>query len=82
MIAQFLSGQMSNFTCKRHAHMANILRHLSYGRKLMHSDCQPSPDVGSWLANATGVADRYSDQLDAALPDPLAFDDLSGGADG
>ncbi|MGI8509562.1 MAG: hypothetical protein ACR2MQ_09575 [Gemmatimonadaceae bacterium] len=79
----FLSGQMPNFTHQRHVHVANILKHLPYGRELMHLGLQTMayrhfvPDKYS-----AEITDRYWDMLDGTLPDPSAFDDLPGGADG
>jgi hypothetical protein len=83
VITLFLSGQMPNFTHTRHVHVANILRHLPYGRELMHLGLQTMayrhlvPDKYS-----TEITDRYWDILDGTLPDPASFADLPGGADG
>jgi hypothetical protein len=83
VITLFLSGQMPNFTHQRHVHVANILKHIPYGRELMHLGLQTMTYrqfvVGKYSAEIT---DRYWDQLDGTLPDPSAFDDLPGGADG
>lgn len=40
VITLFLSGQLPNFTHERHVHVANILKHLPYGRELMHLGLQ------------------------------------------
>ncbi len=83
VITLFLSGQLPNFTHERHVHVANILRHLPYGRELMHLGLQTMayrhfvPDKYS-----REITDRYWDTLDGTLPDPAAFADLPGGADG
>lgn len=83
VLTLFLSGQVPNFTHQRHVHVANILRHLPYGRELMHRGLQTMayrhdiPDKYS-----AEMTDRYWDMLDGTLSDPSAFDDLSGGADG
>jgi hypothetical protein len=83
VLTLFLSGQMPNFTHQRHVHLANILKHLPYGRELMHLGLQTMayrhfiPDKYS-----AEITDRYWNQLDGTLPDPSAFDDLLGGASG
>ena len=83
VLTLFLSGQLPNFTHQRHIHVAKIIKHLPYGRELMHLGLQTMayrhyiPDKYS-----AEITDRYWDQLDGTLPDPSAFDDLSGGADG
>jgi hypothetical protein len=83
VITLFLSGQMPNFSHARHVHVANILRHLPYGRELMHLGLQTMTYrqfvVGKYSAEIT---DRYWDQLDGTLPEPAVFADLPGGADG
>lgn len=83
VITLFLSGQLPNFGHERHVHVANILRHLPWGRELMHLGLQT-------MAYRTFVPDKYSaettdywwDRLDGTLPDPAVFDDLPGGAEG
>lgn len=83
VLTLFLSGQLLNFSHQRHVHVANILKHLPYGRELMHLGLQTMayrynvPDKYS-----AEITNRYWDQLDGSLPDPSAFDDLPGGADG
>ena len=83
VIRLFLAGELPDFSHQRHVHVANILRHLPYGRELMHLGLQVMayrhfvPD--KYRAEIT---DRYWDQLDGALPDPAVFDDLPGGACG
>jgi hypothetical protein len=83
VITLFLSGQLTAFTHVRHTHVANILRHLPYGRELMHLGLQVMahrhliPD--KYRADIT---DRCWDELDGTLPDPAAFADLPGGAGG
>lgn len=83
VITRFLSGQLPNFTHQRHVHVAHILHHLPYGRELMHLGLQTMTYrqfvVGKYSAEIT---DRYWDSLDGTLPDPAAFNDLPGGADG
>jgi hypothetical protein len=83
VIDTFLAGQMPNFTHQRHVHVANILRHLPYGRELMHLGLQTMTHrqfvVGKYSAEIT---DRYWSQLDGTLPDPALSDDLPGGAGG
>ncbi len=82
-IRLFLAGELPNFNHQRHVHVANILRHLPYGRELMHLGLQVMayrnfvPDKYS-----AEITDRYWDRLDGELPDPAAFDDLPGGAAG
>ncbi len=83
VITLFLSGQLPNFGHERHLHVANILRHLPFGRELMHLGLQT-------MAYRHFVPDKYRpditdfwwERLDGTLPDPAAFADLPGGADG
>jgi len=83
VIRLFLAGELPDFNHQRHVHVANILRHLPYGRELMHLGLQVMayrhfvPDKYS-----AEITDRYWAQLDGTLPDPAAFDDLPGGASG
>jgi hypothetical protein len=83
VLPHFLSGQLPNFTHERHVHVANFLKHLSFGRELMHLGLQMMahrhfvPDDYS-----SEITDRYWNLLDGTLPDPAAFADLPGGADG
>jgi hypothetical protein len=83
VITFFLAGQMPNFNHQRHVHVANILRHLPYGRELMHLGLQTMTYrqfvVGKYSAEIT---DRYWDQLDGVLPDPSELADLPDGANG
>lgn len=83
VLTLFLSGQLPNFNHQRHVDVANILKHIPYGRELMHLGLQTMTYrqfvVGKYSAEIT---DRYWDQLDGTLPDPSVFDDLPGGADG
>jgi len=83
VITLFLSGQMPNFTHERHVHVANILRHLPYGRELMHLGLQTMTYrqfvVGKYSAEIT---DREWDKLDGTLPEPAVFADLPGATDG
>jgi hypothetical protein len=83
VIRTFLAGEMADFTHQRHVDVANVLRHLPYGRELMHLGLQTMahrhliphkyrPDI----------TDREWDRLDGTLPDPAAFADLPGGACG
>ena len=83
VINLFLAGRLGNFTHERHCHVANILRHLPYGRELMHLGLQT-------MAYRNFIPEKYSaeiternwDLLDGTLPDPSHFDDVPGGADG
>ena len=83
VIRLFLAGELPDFTHERHVHVANILRHVPYGRELMHLGLQVMahrnfvPDKYS-----AEITDRYWDLLDGTLPDPAAFNDLPGGACG
>ena len=83
VITLFLSGQMPNFSHQRHVHVANILKHIPYGRELMHLGLQTMTYrqfvVGKYSAEIT---DRYWDQLDGTLPTANDFADLPGGAAG
>jgi len=83
VLTLFLSGQLPNFDHRRHVHVANILKHIPFGRELMHLGLQT-------MAYRHFVPDKYSaettdfywDQLDGTLPDPAEFSDLPGGACG
>lgn len=83
VINLFLAGRLPSFTHERHVHVANILRHLPYGRELMHLGLQVMayrnfvPDKYSPV-----ITDRYWDRLDGTLPDPAVFDDVPGGPSG
>jgi hypothetical protein len=83
VITLFLSGQLPNFNHERHVHVANILKHVPYGRELMHLGLQVMayrhfvPDKYS-----AEITDRYWALLDGTLPDPAVFDDVPGGASG
>jgi hypothetical protein len=83
VIRLFLAGELPSFNHQRHVDVANILRHLPYGRELMHLGLQVMahrnfvPDKYS-----AEITDRYWNLLDGTLPDPAAFDDLPGGACG
>jgi hypothetical protein len=83
VLTLFLSGQLPNFSHQRHVDVASILKHVPYGRELMHLGLQT-------MAYRHFIPDKYSaeitdhdwDQLDGTLPDPAVFDDLPGGAAG
>lgn len=83
VLTLFLSGQLPNFDHQRHVQVANILKHLPFGRELMHLGLQTMafrhfvPDKYN-----AGVTDYWWERLDGALPDPANFDDLPGGAGG
>ena len=83
VITLFLSGQMPSFTHQRHVDVANILKHIPYGRELMHLGLQTMTYrqfvVGKYSQEIT---DHYWDQRDGTLPAASAFDDLPGGASG
>lgn len=83
VIRLFLAGEMPNFDHQRHVHVANILRHLPYGRELMHLGLQVMA-YRNFIPEkySAEITDRYWHQLDGTLPDPAAFDDLPGGASG
>jgi hypothetical protein len=82
-IDTFLAGKMPNFTHERHVQVANVLRHLPYGRELMHLGLQT-------MAHRHGIPEKYRpditdlwwERLDGTLPDPATFADLPGGASG
>jgi glycogen synthase len=82
-IRLFLTGEMPNFTHQRHVHMANILRHLPFGRELMHLGLQTMA-YRHYISDkySAEITDRYWEQLDGTLPDPEDFDDLPGGLSG
>lgn len=74
VITLFLSGQLPAFTHERHVHVANILRHLPYGRELMRLGLQTMAYrrfvAGKYSAELT---DAWWERLDGTLPDPAAF---------
>ncbi len=83
VITLFLSGQLPDFSHQRHVQVANIFKYLPYGRELMHLGLQTR-------AYRHFVPDKYSaettdywwDRLDGTLPEPAAFEDVPGGAEG
>jgi len=83
VIRLFLSGELPEFTHQRHVHVANILKHIPYGRELMHLGLQVMayrnfvPDKYN-----VEITDRHWSQLDGTLPAVELFDDLPGGACG
>jgi hypothetical protein len=83
VITLFLSGQLPNFDHARHVHVANILRHIPFGRELMHLGLQTMA-YRHWVPDkySAETTDFYWDKLDGTLPDPEAFADLPGGACG
>ena len=83
VINLFLSGQMPNFTHERHVHVANILRHIPYGRELMHLGLQVMAHR-AYIPHkySAEITDRNWDMLDGTLPDSDDFADLPGGACG
>lgn len=82
-IRHFLAGEMPNFSHQRHVHIANILKHLPYGRELVHLGLQVMAYRNFVPAKYSAeVTDRYWVQLDGTLPAPSSFDDLPGGASG
>lgn len=83
VIDLFLSGKLPNFGRQRHVDVANILRHLPYGRELMHLGLQVMAHR-AYIPHkySAEITDREWDKLDGALPDPAVFDDLPGGASG
>lgn len=83
VINLFLAGRLPNFTHDRHVHVANILRHLPYGRELMHLGLQVMAYRNFVPGKySPGITDRYWDRLDGTLPDPAVFADVPGGASG
>lgn len=81
VIRLFLAGELPNFNHQRHVDVANILRHLPFGRELMHLGLQVMA-YRNVVADkySAEITDRYWDQLDGTLPDPATFDDVPGGA--
>ena len=84
VITLLLSGRdVPTSSHQRHVHVANILKHIPYGRELMHLGLQTMSYrqfvVGKYSAEIT---DRYWDQLDGTLPTAGDFADLPGGAAG
>lgn len=82
VIRLFLAGELPNFTHERHIHVANILRHIPYGRELMHLGLQTMA-YRHYIPHkySAGITDRNWDKLDGTLPDLALFADLPGGAD-
>jgi len=83
VIRLFLAGELPNFNHQRHVDVANILRHLPYGRELMHLGLQVMAHR-AYIPHkySAEITDREWDKLDGALPDPASFADLPGGAGG
>ena len=83
VIDLFLFGRMPNFTHERHVHVANILRHIPYGRELMHLGLQVMAHR-AYIPHkySAEITDRNWDLLDGTLPDSEVFADLPGGASG
>lgn len=81
VITLFLSRRLGNFSHQRHVHVANILRHLPYGRELMHLGLQTMA-YRNFIPEkySAEITDRQWDLLDGTLPDPKVFDDLPGEA--
>ena len=71
VINLFLSGQMPNFTHQRHVHVANILRHIPYGRELMHLGLQVMAHR-AYIPHkySADITDRNWDMLDGTCPVP------------
>ena len=83
VLTLFLSGQLPNFTHQRHVHVANILKHVPYGRELMHLGLQTMAYRHFVPAKySADITDRNWEMLDGILPDPAEFSDLPGGAGG
>jgi len=83
VIDLFLAGKLPNFNHQRHVDVANILRHIPYGRELMHLGLQVMAHR-AYIPHkySAEITDREWDKLDGTLPDMAAFDDLPGGASG
>ena len=83
LIRLFLAGELPNFTHERHVHVANVLRHIPYGRQLMHLGLQTMA-YRHYIPHkySAEITDRNWDRLDGTLPDPALFTDLPGGAAG
>ncbi len=83
VIRLFLAGELPDFTHERHVHVANVLRHIPYGRELMHLGLQTMA-FRHYIPHkySAGITDRNWDRLDGTLPDPGVFADLPGGANG
>ncbi len=81
VIRLFLAGELPDFTHERHVHVANVLRHLPYGRELMHLGLQTMAHR-HFIPHkySAEITDRNWDRLDGTLPDLALFDDLPGGA--
>lgn len=83
VIRLFLAGELPNFTHERHVHVANILRHIPYGRQLMHLGLQTMA-YRHYIPHkySAEITNRNWDGLNGALPDVNLFTDLPGGASG
>lgn len=83
VLTLFLSGQLPNFDHQRHADVAIILKHLPYGRELMHLGLQTMAHRHFVpVKYSAETTDQWWDRLDGTLPDPEVFVDLPGGAGG
>ena len=83
VIRLFLAGELPDFNHQRHVHVANILKHIPYGRELMHLGLQTMA-YRAYIPHkySAEITDREWDKLDGTVPAPEAFADLPGGACG
>ena len=83
VIRLFLAGELPNFSHQRHVDVANILRHLPYGRELIHFGLQTMAHRNFVPEKYSAeITDRHWNLMDGTLPDPDKFNDLPGGSCG
>ena len=77
ILTLFFAGRLPRLNHARHIAVANILRHLPYGRELMHLGLQiTATRAGVPEKYSREITDDYWDQLDGALPNFSEFDDV------
>jgi hypothetical protein len=77
IITLFLAGRLPGLNHARHLAVAEILRHLPYGRELMHLGLQVTATrAGVPEKYDREITDFYWDRLDGALPPLEAFADV------
>ena len=74
VITRFLSGQLPNFTHRRHVDVANILHHPPSGGEPMHLGW-PTMTYRQFVVGrySAEITDHYCDQLDGIPPNPSLF---------
>ena len=77
IITLFLAGRLPHLNHARHIAVANILKHIPYGRQLMHLGLQVTAiRHGVPEKYDRALTDRYWDSLDGTLPPLSSFSDV------